>query len=208
MYQQLFARLGFAWTVRITGFVTLVLCTFAILAVSSNLSAPTQSAPWLDTKIFRDTSFMLVVVGSILICLGLFSCSFIDTCAHNSTGLFIPFFYIVDYSTAHAISPELAFYVLSVMNAGGILGRLVPPFVSDSLGKFNILVPCAFLSGLSILVFWPFTTNLVTIMLFAAVYGFFSGAFNALIIPCIVQISDIREIGTRVGILYSIISFP
>ena len=70
MYQQLFARLGFAWTVRITGFVTLALCTFAILAVSSNLSAPAQSAPWLDTKIFRDTSFMLVVIGSILICLG------------------------------------------------------------------------------------------------------------------------------------------
>ncbi|RDX44156.1 MFS general substrate transporter [Lentinus brumalis] len=192
MYQQLFGRLGFAWTVRITAFVTLVLCLFAILAVSSNLSSPAQSAPWLDTKMFRDVSFMLVVVGSILICLG----------------LFIPFFYIVDYTTAHGISPQMGFYVLSVMNAGGILGRLLPPFMSDSLGKFNILVPCAFLSGLSILVFWPFTTNLVTIMLFAAVYGFFSGAFNALIIPCIVQISDIREIGTRVGILYSIISFP
>ena len=100
------------------------------------------------------------------------------------------------------------FYVLSVMNAGGILGRVAPSALSDSLGRFNILVPCAFLTGLSMLVFWPFATNLTAIMLFAAVYGFFSGAFNALIIPCIVQISDIREIGTRVGILYSIISFP
>ncbi len=72
MYQQLFGRLGFAWTVRITAFVTLVLCLFAILAVSSNLSSPAQSAPWLDTKMFRDVSFMLVVVGSILICLGWF----------------------------------------------------------------------------------------------------------------------------------------
>ena len=85
---------------------------------------------------------------------------------------------------------------------------VAPSALSDSLGRFNILVPCAFLTGLSMLVFWPFATNLVAIMLFAAVYGFFSGAFNALIIPCIVQISDIREIGTRVGILYSIISFP
>ena len=135
MYQQLFARLGFAWTVRITGFVTLALCTFAILAVSSNLSAPTLSAPWLDTKIFRDTSFMLVVVGSILICLGLFSCPLIDTCAHNSTGLFIPFFYIVDYSTAHGIAPQTAFYVLSVRNAGGILGRVAPSALSDSLSS-------------------------------------------------------------------------
>ena len=70
MYQHLFVRLGFAWTVRITGFVTLVLCVFAICTVSSNLAAPSHSAPWLDMKMFRDVTFMLVVIGSIFICLG------------------------------------------------------------------------------------------------------------------------------------------
>ena len=94
------------------------------------------------------------------------------------------------------------------MNAGGVLGRLAPPFLSDSLGRYNILVPCAFLAGLAMLAFWPFATGLAAVMLFAAVYGFFSGSFNALIIPCVAQISDLREIGTRVGVLYSIISFP
>ena len=128
--------------------------------------------------------------------------------ADHSTGLFIPFFYIVDYSTAHGISPHTAFYVLSVMNAGGILGRLVPACLSDSLGRFNVMVPSALCTGLVILAVWPFSTNLASIMLFAAVYGFFSGAFNALIIPCVAQISDITQIGTRVGVLYSIISIP
>lgn len=94
------------------------------------------------------------------------------------------------------------------MNAGGIFGRLAPPILSDALGRFNLIVPCAFLTGLSALVFWTFTDSLPTIMVFAAVYGFFSGAFNALIIPCVAHISDIRSIGTRVGMLYSIISFP
>ncbi|KAH9919157.1 MFS general substrate transporter [Epithele typhae] len=174
MYQQLFAHVGFAWTVRITGFATLALCGIAI------------------AMIFRDFTFMLVIVGSILVCLG----------------LFIPFFYIVDYSTAHGVAPQTAFYVLSVMNAGGILGRLVPPVLSDALGRFNIIIPCALFTGLSMLLFWPFATSLVAIMLFAAVYGFFSGAFNALVIPVVAQISDIREIGTRVGVLYTIISVP
>ncbi len=130
----------------------------------------------------------------------------IDPC--RCLGLFIPFFYIVDYSTSHDISPQTAFYVLAVMNAGGILGRLVPPILSDKVGRFNMLVPSSFLSGLAILVFWPFAKDTTAIMLFAAVYGFFSGAFNALIIPCVAQISDIREIGARVGMLYSIISIP
>ena len=161
---------------------------------------------------FRDLPYVLVIIGSILICLGTHICTstFSSSLIHLiiSPGLFIHFFYIVDYSTAHGIAPQTAFYVLSVMNAGGILGRVAPSALSDSLGRFNILVPCAFLTGLSMLVFWPFATNLTAIMLFAAVYGFFSGAFNALVIPCVVQISALTEIGTRVGVLYSIISFP
>ncbi|KAH9849494.1 MFS general substrate transporter [Lenzites betulinus] len=192
MYQQLFIKVGFAWTVRISGFISLVLCGVAVATVTSRLAKRQQDTPWFDPRVFRDAPFRLVVAGSILI----------------SFGLFIPFFYIVDYSTDHGISPETAFYVLSVMNAGGILGRLAPAFLADVLGRFNILIPCAFLAGLLPLVFWTFARSLAAIMVFAAVYGFFSGAFNALVIPCIVQISDVREYGTRIGVLYSIVSFP
>ena len=48
--------------------------------------------------------------------------------------------------------------------------------------------------------------TLAAIMAFAALYGFFSGAFNALIIPCVAQISGPADIGTRVGMLYTSIS--
>ena len=94
------------------------------------------------------------------------------------------------------------------MNAGGVLGRFVPPLLSDMFGCYNVMFPSVFLMGLLTLVFWPFATTVASIMLFAAIYGFFAGAFNALIVPCIAQISDIREIGVRIGLLYSIISFP
>lgn len=128
----------------------------------------------------------------------------------NFLGLFIPFFYIADYARDHNISANTAFYIISAMNGGGILGRLVPPFASDLLGRFNIITPCAFLLGLSALVFWVFAKTLVSIVLFAIIYGFLSGAFIAMLIPCVAQISEgekIKEIGTRIGILYSIISF-
>ncbi|KAI8986291.1 MFS general substrate transporter [Trametes punicea] len=192
IYQQLFNRVGFAWTVRISGFVSLALCGVAVGTITTRLSKPQGDAPWFNKDIIRDAPFRLVILGSIFI----------------SFGLFIPSFYIVDYSTAHGISPQTAFYVLSVMNAGGILGRLAPACLADALGRFNILVPCAFLTGLSVLLFWTFARTLTAVMLFAAVYGFFSGAFNALVIPCVVQISGVREYGTRIGVLYSIISFP
>ncbi|KAI0927652.1 hypothetical protein AcV5_008131 [Taiwanofungus camphoratus] len=192
MLRQLFTKVGFAWGVRISGFITLALCTIATAMVTSNLSVGRRSGPWFDVNMFKDTRYLLVGLGSALIALG----------------LFIPYFYIVDYATAHRVSSNTAFYVLSVMNAGSIPGRVAPAWLSDVLGRFNLIVPCAFLSGLLLLVFWIFARTLASIMVFAALYGFFSGAFNALIIPTVSQISDVTEIGTRVGMMYSIISFP
>ncbi|KAH9849483.1 MFS general substrate transporter [Lenzites betulinus] len=191
MFQHLFERVGFGWAVRISGFISLAACCIAVLTITS-LRAPTQQkTPSLGLALFRDVPFMLVVGGSILICLG----------------LFIPFFYIADYAKDNNISANTIFYILSAMNGGGILGRLAPPLLSDAVGRYNVIVPCAFLMGLSALVFWIFAKTLVAIILFAVVYGFFSGAFIAMLIPCVAQISQLSEIGTKIGVLYSIISF-
>ena len=123
-------------------------------------------------------------------------------------GLFIPSFYSVEYAKYLSIPEHTTFYVLAVLNAGGVLGRIVPAYLSDSIGRFNLLTPSAFFTGLSCLVIWLFAKSLVSLMVFAAIYGFFSGAFVSLVSPCVAQISHIEQIGTRIGILYSLISFP
>ncbi|KAF5374180.1 hypothetical protein D9615_008864 [Tricholomella constricta] len=158
--------------------------------ISGLISANTSL--YIGIKTFTDTRYVLLTIGSSLVALG----------------LFIPFFYIVEYAHHLHISSQKTFYVLAVMNAGGVFGRIAPGYLSDTLGRFNLLIPSAFFSGLSCLVFWMFTKSLVSLMVFAALYGFFSGAFISVITPCVAQISDIRQIGTRMGMLYSIISFP
>ncbi|KAJ3498890.1 hypothetical protein NMY22_g19559 [Coprinellus aureogranulatus] len=101
-----------------------------------------------------------------------------------------------------------AYYVLAILNAGGIFGRIAPAWLSDTFGHFNLLFPAAFLSGLSCVTLWLCSRTIVLLLAFAAVYGFLSGAFVSLITPCIVRISDPSEIGTRIGMLYTIISIP
>ncbi|KAH8082425.1 MFS general substrate transporter [Cristinia sonorae] len=194
MLRRLFATCGFAWAVRISGFITLALCIVATCAVSTRLEKPSKGAeqPWFDFKHLTDATFMLLVAGGALV----------------SLGLFIPNFYIVSYATERGVPSSLAFSVLAVMNGSSILGRLAPPYLSDVLGRFNMLVPSAFFAGLFTMVLWTFARTTAETMLYAVIYGFFSGAFNALVIPCIAQISDIREIGVRIGMLYTIISFP
>ncbi|KAJ7040037.1 MFS general substrate transporter [Mycena alexandri] len=192
MLQRLFERVGFGWGVRISGLLTAFVCCTAIATVTRYAPLKQRGAICKLSETFRDPRFVLLAAGSSFVALG----------------LFIPFFYIVDYAHDLSISAHYTFIVLAVMNAGGILGRVAPAYLSDTLGRFSLLVPAAFLSGLLCVCFWLFARSLVPLMLFAAAYGFSSGAFISVITPCVAQISDIRQIGSRIGILYSIISFP
>ncbi|EPS95561.1 hypothetical protein FOMPIDRAFT_61017 [Fomitopsis schrenkii] len=193
MFRQFFPQVGFGWGIRISGFIDLVLCGIALCAVTAHQSDQTESKPLFSMKTLKDmkdSRYILLVVASVFI----------------SFGLFIPNFYIVDYAAAHGLSSTTSFYVLAVLNAASIPGRLLPPYLSDRLGHYTLIVPCAFLSGVLALALWMCAHTPASILAFAALYGFFSGGFNALIIPCVAEISGSADIGTRVGMLYTSIS--
>lgn len=191
MLRQLFLRIDYAWAVRASTLISVACCVVALVTVKKE--GCKKCSGWLDVKMFKDTCFMLLAIGSFFVCLGIFT----------------PFFYIVSYVEDRAlVSQNTAFYVLSVMNAGGVFGRIVPAILSDKIGRFNLLIPTSFLAGLSCLVFWMLAKTMIAVMGFAAVYGFLSGAFISVITPCVAQISDINEIGSRIGALYTLISVP
>lgn len=68
------------------------------------------------------------------------------------------------------------------------------------------MIATAYLSAILVLALWiPARAN-VPIILFSALYGFSSGAFVSLAPALIAQISDIRQIGMRTGIMFAVIS--
>ena len=122
-------------------------------------------------------------------------------------GLFNPFIFITDYTRDHSSVPHFHIYILAFMNMGSIPGRIIPARIADTIGHFSLLAPAAFLSGVACFALWlPERDSLL--IAFAATYGFTSGAFVAVVTSCIARISDVRVIGTRIGMLYSIISLP
>ncbi|KAH9849484.1 MFS general substrate transporter [Lenzites betulinus] len=192
MFRHLFTQIGFGWSVRIAGFMCLVLCAISCATITSRIPPGRKNTKIIpDAKVFRDTPFVLLVSGCLMI----------------NFGLFIPFVYLANYSISRGVSSGTSFYVISAMNAGSIFGRIAPPFLADTVGRFNIVIPSTLLMGVLALAFWTFAKSLVAIVLFAVTYGCFSGAFLAMQIPCIAQISNIEEVGTRIGILYSVASF-
>ncbi|KIK70008.1 hypothetical protein GYMLUDRAFT_535541 [Collybiopsis luxurians FD-317 M1] len=192
MLQDLFERVGFGWGTRISGLLCGVLCGISVITVTSTRPAGQTPTQLSGLKFLKDSNFMLLAAGGSLVALG----------------CFIPYFYVVDYAQSLGIPSHMAFIVLALMNAGGIFGRVAPAILSDKIGRFNLLAPASFIAGLLILVSWIFAHNLATLIVFSVLYGFFSGAFISVVTPCVAQISDIREIGSRIGLMYSILSFP
>lgn len=71
--------------------------------------------------------------------------------------------------------------------------------MTDIVGPFNVLVPAAFASG-ALALCWIGIHNKPGIIIFAALYGFFSGGFVSLPPVALVYLTkDMRKLGTRMG---------
>lgn len=75
-----------------------------------------------------------------------------------------------------------------------------------------MLVPSTLFAGLFTLSIWMALSlhggSLAGILVFAVLYGICSGAFVALLAPSIASISEVKEMGRRFGLVYSVLSFP
>ena len=49
-------------------------------------------------------------------------------------GIYTPIFYISTYAESKGVETTLAFYILAILNACSILGRLIPNIFADKIG--------------------------------------------------------------------------
>jgi MFS family permease len=116
--------------------------------------------------------------------------------------------YFSTYAISNGVSESTAFVMIAVWNAVGILGRWIPGFISDILGRFNINVGMLIGYSLSILVILlPFGHNVIVMYVFVSLGGFFSGSILTLLPACLSQTVKVRELGQKYGILNGLLSF-
>ncbi|RYP42206.1 hypothetical protein DL767_000370 [Monosporascus sp. MG133] len=188
MMTRLIARVGFPWTMRILAFMFLAMLAVSCLTVKSRLLPRPTPVRFADYYRPLTEPTMAFVVAA-----GFFS----------FLGIFLPFNYLIIQAQQAGMSPTLVPYLLPILNAASIPGRILPGILGDKVGRFNLMILISFISGAATLVLWiPGSGSTGAIIAYGAIYGFSSGGYVSLAPAVLGQISDIREIGTRLGITF------
>lgn len=160
VFRRLEQRIGFGWATRVLGFISLVTVWFSVLVMKPRV-IPKHKLHLTDLAAFREPPY-------VLFCAAMFF-SFIR--------FYDPVFYLQPYAIQTGITSEnLGFYLLPILNAALVFGRIAPNFIADYIGPLNVLMPCSLITGILALI-WIGIKDLPGIIVFAILYGFFSGGF-------------------------------
>ncbi|KAL9117967.1 MAG: hypothetical protein Q9187_005493 [Circinaria calcarea] len=188
---KLFMTVGYAWAMRIMGFIMLFLLIIANLLIRSRLPPKVGGSVWPDFRIFRGATFAWTTAGVFFI----------------EWGLFIPISYISSYALRYGISSTFSYQLLALINAGSFFGRWLPGYVSDLWGRFNLMMITVFLCLLVTLGVWlPARGNIAAICVFAVGFGFSSGSFISLTPVCVGQLCKTEDYGRYYATAYSLVS--
>lgn len=184
LFNQIWPSIGFGWATRSIAFIMLATSAIPLLCLRQRIPA-TACRDLIRLAELRNTSFMLYNFGTFF----------------GFMGIYVVFFYIQIYAISETlISESLSFYLVSILNAGGLLGRIAPNLVAEKLGTLNMQSLCALFTTVLAFV-WIAVHTTGGIIAFAPTYAFVAGAFSSLPGPTIVSMSPTLEgLGTRMGI--------
>ncbi|KAK1590515.1 major facilitator superfamily transporter [Colletotrichum navitas] len=186
MVTRVIKSLGFPWAMRICAFIILALLIIANLTIKAfHPPRPQKFSRGQLLSPLKEFEFACVVIGFFLF----------------TYGIFVPINYIQVQALAAGMDPDLAQYLISMLNAGSLFGRIASGILGDKIGKYNIFVLVGFLTPIWMLALWIPAKTDGAIIAFAVLFGFCSGAYVSLVAPLIAQISPIQEIGFRTGIV-------
>ncbi|KAL6864529.1 MFS general substrate transporter [Trichoderma novae-zelandiae] len=196
MFESLRPRIGFGWTMRVMGFMAFAMCAFALAIIRPRTVAADKKPGWqqggFSIRWFWDSS-ALRERTYLLYCLAIF---------FNNLSFFNPPYYLQSYAALHGMQGHaLAAYLLPILNAASIPGRILPSFVADKVGSLDTYVVVCALSSASVF-YWISVTNAAGNVAFAVLYGFWSGSVVALGSVVLTSITpDMSRLGTRLGMV-------
>ncbi|KAI0149638.1 MFS general substrate transporter [Hypoxylon sp. NC0597] len=179
IFSRLEPQIGFGWATRVIAFILLGLAVVPLIFMRPRVPPPHHKRAFLDTDAFKELPFLSFAGAGFFAFAGLLR--------YNIT------------------NEDLSAYLVTLLNAGSVFGRILPNFVADYLGSMNMLAATTL--GASILAFgWFGVRNLAGTVVFALLFGFFNGGVTSLPPSAVVSLTpDMSRLGTRMGMLFAFI---
>jgi MFS family permease len=117
----------------------------------------------------------------------------------SCVGFFIPFVHLVPYAIDQGLGGGTGLYLLAVIGASSLVGRLALSAGADRLGHRNSMAASYFAMAIGFLFWYGGGGGIAALTLFAVLYGLGSGGYVALIAPIIAEYFGTEKIGSVLG---------
>lgn len=156
---SLIQKLGVAWAYRILGLMTLSTGLPAAWLMKERI--PVERREFIEWKLFKSPTFVLIFVGSAI----------------GTFPLFVPPFFIPLYMRSLGFSTNAGAGLVAGFSLSSAAGRIISGFASDKVGSINTVLASLVLTAITMLAIWPTSTTLGPLIAFVVINGAANGAF-------------------------------
>jgi MFS family permease len=183
-------HLGFAYTLRIFALAMLVLIGPTLPFCRGRLppieyKRETHSIQW--KLIFKNPIFYCFTISNVF----------------QGFAFFLPFFYIVMYATTLSITPSLAVALFVTLNLSQVASQIAMGYLSDYANVFVLLV-ASNVGSIIACILWVTATGFNHLVIFAVLYGLFSGGYSVLVTRFVTALTADQPTGLS---LYGVLAF-
>ncbi|PBK73129.1 MFS general substrate transporter [Armillaria solidipes] len=179
---KLIKDIGFPWTMRVIAFILIFSMGIANLTMRRRLPPANASGGILNLKAFTNAPYTLWCLSTFTAYLGIYTV----------------LIYISVSATAYGVSPDIAFYLVPIVNATSGIGRIVARICADRFSALDYFGPMTIIAG-AITYAWPFARTLASMIVVTVIYGFSSGAYVSSFLIPVFELGEISDIGRRTG---------
>jgi predicted MFS family arabinose efflux permease len=155
----LLTKLGPAWTFRVIGLLQLATGLPAALLLKER--NPSRQTVFIDWKLFKDPIFVLLFLASGIV----------------AFPILIPPIFCPLYAQSIGLSSSTGAGLVAGFNFSSAVGRFGFGFLADLIGPLNAFFIGLLVNALSVLILWPTSTNLDSLIVFVVINGIANGSF-------------------------------
>ncbi|KAJ7252471.1 major facilitator superfamily domain-containing protein [Mycena rebaudengoi] len=187
---RLIPLVGFAWTMRICGFILIFTLGFANLTLARRLPPKDVKGGLFNFHAFKSAPFTVYCLSGFVAFLGLYTVlTYIDVSA-----------------VTFGVSPDFSFYLISIANGCSLLGRLAGGITADKIGPLNVLAPMTLIAA-GMTYAWPHARTKAALVAIAVFYGIVSGTYVSTFPLPIFELGEVEDVGRRTGMALTIAAF-